>query len=84
MKNGVFMTLLKCNPGETHAVEAICLGSALSHRLQMLGLTKGTDVTVMRKKRGGTMIIKVRGVRYAIGRSCAEGIFVGEADHECK
>ncbi len=71
------MTLLNCGAGDVRYVETICLPAAMSRRLHMLGLTKGTAVTVMRKKRCGTMIIKVRGVRYALGAACAEGIFVG-------
>lgn len=76
------MTLLNCPSGTTGYVETICLPSAMSRRLHMLGLTKGTAITVMRKKRCGTMIVKVRGVRYALGASCAEGIFVGGEGNE--
>ena len=72
------MILLNCQPGEVQRVETICLPFAMSRRLHMLGLTKGTQITVMRKKRCGTMIVKVRGVRYALGAACAAGIFVGE------
>lgn len=71
------MTLLNCRAGETRYVDTICLPAAMSRRLHMLGLTKGTGITVMRKKRCGTMIVKVRGVRYALGSACAGGIFVG-------
>lgn len=76
------MTLKNCKAGETHSVEAIALDPEMKRRLHILGLTDGTDVTVLRKKRCGTMIIKVRGVRYAIGGRAAEGIFVdgGKAD----
>lgn len=75
------MTLLNCPSGTTGYVETICLPAAMLRRLHMLGLTKGTAVTVMRKKRCGTMIVKVRGVRYALGASCAGGIFVGRRDN---
>lgn len=71
------MTLKNCKAGETKPVEAIALNPAMKRRLHILGLIDGTDVTVMRKKRCGTMIIKVRGVRYALGADAAAGIFVG-------
>ena len=72
------MTLKNCRAGETAAVEAIATTPAMKRRLHILGLTEGTDVTVMRKKRCGTMIIKVRGVRYALGADAAGLIFVTE------
>lgn len=73
------MTLKNCNAGESRQVSLISLPSAMKRRLHILGLTEGTEITVMRKKRCGTMIVKVRGVRYALGQSAAEGIFVKEA-----
>lgn len=76
------MILFNCPAGKTGYVETICLPAAMSRRLHMLGLTKGTQITVLRKKRCGTMIVKVRGVRYALGASCAEGIFVGDDGNE--
>lgn len=72
------MTLKNCKAGDICRVEAIALAPAMKRRLHILGLTEGTDITVMRKKRCGTMIIKVRGVRYALGKSAAEGIFTKE------
>lgn len=39
----------------------------LERRLEALGLIEGTTVTVLRKKRRGAMIIKVRGTRFAVG-----------------
>ena len=72
------MTLKNCEPGKDYKVEAISLPSAMKRRLHILGLTEGSDVRVMRRKGCGTMIIKVRGVRYALGYGAAEGIFVSE------
>ncbi len=70
------MTLKNCEPGKDYKVEIISLPAAMKRRLHILGLTEGSDVTVMRKKSCGTMIIKVRGVRYALGRAAAQGIIV--------
>ena len=42
-----------------------------------------TPVTLMNKKGSGTVIIKVRGTRLALGRRISEGIEIREAaDHE--
>lgn len=70
------MILRNCKAGDVRRVDAIGLDPAMKRRLHILGLTEGTDITVMRKKKCGTMIVKVRGVRYALGRDAAEGIFV--------
>lgn len=72
------MTLKNCCAGETVSVETIATNPAMKRRLHILGLTEGTEVSVLRKKRCGTMIIKVRGVRYALGADAAELIFVTE------
>ncbi len=70
------MTLRSINPGETALVESISLRDDTSRRLEMLGLTKGTAITLLNKKRGGAIIVKVRGTRYAFGREIADGIEV--------
>lgn len=76
------MTLLNCPKGVSVPVRAVSLPDALKRRLHMLGMTRGTQITVVRKKRCGTMIIKIRGVRYAIGANTAAGIYVGGESDE--
>ena len=63
--------------GHTYIVEDIQLESSIMRRLQMLGLTQGTSVEVLNKKRNGALIFKVRGTRFAIGKNVAEGILIG-------
>lgn len=51
---------------------------ALTRRLQALGLNDGTVVTVLNRKKGGALIIRVRGTRLALGRRICQGIEVEE------
>ena len=46
-------------------------------RLEILGLTPGSTVSALGSKKGGSMIIKIRGSRFAIGKPFAEGIEIG-------
>ena len=41
-------------------------------------MTRGTRVEILNRKKSGTIIMKVRGTRFAAGRQVAEGILVRE------
>lgn len=41
-------------------------------------MTKGTPVEVLNRKRSGTMIVRVRGTRFALGRGITGKIEVAE------
>ena len=73
----VRMNLSKGLIGHTYVVEDIQLESSIMRRLQMLGLTQGTAVELLNKKRNGALIFKVRGTRFAIGKDVAQGILIG-------
>ena len=64
--------------GSVYQVENVVVDERLTRRLEALGVNEGTFVTVMNKKGGGTLIIKVRGTRLALGRRIADGIQVRE------
>lgn len=70
------MVLSNGKKGFEYTIEHIELDLKVKRRLQMLGLTHGTKVTVLNKKNRGPMIIKVRGTRFAIGKGFLDGIFV--------
>lgn len=64
-------------------VYRVMVTDAITRRLEALGVNELTPVTLMNKKGSGTVIIKVRGTRLALGRKISEGIEIKEAaDHE--
>lgn len=74
------MTLANGKIGNLYIVEEIQLEASLMRRLQMLGLTRGTSLELLNRKRNGSVIFKVRGTRFAIGSEVAEGIEIGGAN----
>lgn len=76
------MTLREGTIGSSYQVKEIQLEDKVKRRLQMLGMTKGTEVRVLNNKKSGSIIMKVRGTRFAIGKRIAEGILVKEGDYE--
>ncbi|MFR3728794.1 FeoA family protein [Lacrimispora sp.] len=69
--------------GKTYIVYRVMAKEAITRRLEALGVTELTPVTLMNKKGSGTVIIKVRGTRLALGRKISEGIEIREAaSHE--
>ena len=76
------MTLREGTIGNTYRVKEIRLEDKIKRRLQMLGMTKGTEVRILNNKKSGSIIMKVRGTRFAIGRRIAEGVLVEEGAYE--
>lgn len=72
------MTLRDGKMGESYRVQGLNLPRAARIRLEALGMTGGTSVLIMNKKRSGSMVIKVRGTRFAVGSSIAQSITVDE------
>ncbi len=70
------MTLDKGSIGQSYKVEDIRLDDKLTKHLQAIGMTKNVKVTVLNNKHHGTMIIKVRQVRYALGKHISNKIEV--------
>ena len=64
--------------GAVYRVKSVMVDERLTRRLEALGVNEGTMVTLMNKKGSGTLIIKVRGTRLALGRKIAEGIEIEE------
>lgn len=77
------MKLYEGEIGKTYIVYSVMVKAVITRRLEALGVTELTPVTLMNKKGSGTVIIKVRGTRLALGRKISEGIEIREAaDHE--
>ena len=69
--------------GKTYIVYSVMVDDTITRRLEALGVNEMTPVTLMNKKGSGTVIIKLRGTRLALGRRISEGIEIREAaDHE--
>ncbi len=46
----------------------------VERRLEAVGLTNGTMITILNKKKKGAVIVNVRGTRFAVGYHIAQGI----------
>ncbi len=62
--------------GQTVTVRTLNLNEATRLRLQALGMIIGTRVTVLQEKGKGTMILDLRGTRFALGPSITRNIEV--------
>ena len=78
VKDGHRMKLYEGNIGATYLVESVHVDDAINRRLEALGVNENTRLLVMTKKKSGTMIIKVRGTRLALGRRITGGIDIKE------
>lgn len=65
--------------GKTYIVYSVMVKDSITRRLESLGVNELTPVILMNKKGSGTVIIKVRGTRLALGRRISEGIEIREA-----
>lgn len=65
--------------GRTYIVRSVLVDEKITRRLEALGVNEQTPITILNKKGSGTLIIKVRGTRLALGRRIAEGIDMREA-----
>ena len=61
-----------------YTVRSVMVEEAITRRLEALGINEKTEILVLNKKQSGTMIIKVRGTRLALGRRITGGIEVEE------
>lgn len=73
------MKLNECEKGRTYFVRQVLVTEAIGRRLEALGVNEGTEITILNKKGSGSVIVKVRGTRLAMGKKIAEGI---EAEKE--
>ena len=74
------MTILEGTVREDYIVTDIVMNEAITRRLEALGIKSGTKLQMMNQKKNGTVIIKVRGTRWAMGRDIAGGIKVVPAE----
>ena len=63
----------------TYVVERIETELDLERRLEALGLTEGSRITILNNDKKGAMTVRFRGTRFALGRRIADNIIVREA-----
>ena len=77
------MLLKDAQVGWTYMVEAIHLPFQMERRLEALGMTRQTSISVLNRKGKGILIVKLRGTRFALGYNITKNITVEEGDaHE--
>ena len=75
------MLLKDAQVGWTYIVEAIHF--QMERRLEALGMTRQTSISVLNRKGKGILIVKLRGTRFALGYNITKNITVEEGDtHE--
>lgn len=75
------MLLKDAKIGRTYTVKSIHLPFQLERRLEALGMTRQTAISVLNRK--GILIIKLRGIRFALGYNITKNITVEEGEvHE--
>lgn len=73
------MTLKEGQNNKTYRVLSIDIELKLERRLEALGLTEGTEITILNNDKKGSLTAKFRGTRFALGRRIADHIEVKEA-----
>ena len=68
------MNVSQAQKGRTYLVKKVNLEGNIERRLEMLGMTDQVNQ--------GSVIIKVRGTRFAIGKEIADAIEIEEIENE--
>ena len=77
------MTLKQGKNHHIYRVLSIHMELELERRLEALGLTEGSLVTVMNNDKKGALTAKFRGTRFALGKRIADNIEVKEVEGTC-
>lgn len=72
------MNLKEGKNQHTYVVKAIDIELELERRLEALGLTEGAKVLILNNDKKGSLTVKFRGTRFALGRRIADHITVEE------
>ncbi len=78
------MLLKDAQIGDDCIVEQIHLPFQLERRLEALGMTHATPISVINRKGRGILIIKLRGTRFALGYNITKNIEVRRTVCEAK
>ena len=72
------MNLKEGKNQHTYVVKSIDIELELERRLEALGLTEGAKVLILNNDKKGSLTVKFRGTRFALGRRIADHITVEE------
>ena len=72
------MVLKEGKNHHTYEVLSIHIELQLERRLQALGLTEGSLITILNNDKQGSLTAKFRGTRFALGKRIADNIEVTE------
>ena len=70
------MLLKDAQVGQVCVVEEISLPFQLERRLEALGMTRQTPLSILNRKGKGILIVKLRGARFALGYNITKNIEV--------
>lgn len=76
------MTLFEGIKENSYLILGVFVEEAITRRLEALGFNEGTKIMIINKKKNGSMIIKVRGTRLALGKHISKAIEVKECTNE--
>lgn len=74
------MTLKQGKNNQTYQVKSIDIELKLERRLEALGLTEGTHITILNNDKRGSLTAKFRGTRFALGKRIADHIEISEVN----
>ena len=72
------MTLKQGKTSQTYRVVSLDIELKLERRLEALGLTEGSLITILNNEKKGSLTARFRGARFALGRRIADHIAVTE------
>lgn len=72
------MRLKEGKNNRTYQVQEIDIELNLERRLESLGLTAGSRITILNNDKRGAVTVRFRGTRFALGRRIADHIMVEE------
>ena len=75
---GDAMRLKEGKNQHTYQVQEINIELNLERRLEALGLTTGSMITILNNDKKGAVTVRFRGTRFAMGRRIADHITVEE------
>ena len=76
------MVLKEGKNHHTYEVLSIHIELQLERRLQSLGLTEGSLITILNNDKRGSLTAKFRGTRFALGKRIADNIEVAEVSKD--